>query len=93
MSGWLGRMIQKKTDIVGDFIDKVRNHSAFQIGPRAKRIDDLEAVLRTLFASGDEHAIKMSNEIRGVIVRKHMAMEKRIAIIQGILRAGHIHLS
>jgi len=86
-------MTKKKTGIVGDFIDKARSHWAFQTGPWPRRIDDLETVLQALFVSDDERAIEMSDKIQGVIERKHMAMENRIGIIQGILRAGRIHLS
>jgi hypothetical protein len=63
-----------------------------QGGPWPQRIDDLEAVLRALFVSDDEHAIEMSDEIKSVIERKHVAMEKRIAMIQQILRARSIHV-
>jgi hypothetical protein len=59
--------------------------------PRS-RIDDLEVVLRALFVSDDERAIELSDQIRGVIERKHVSMEKRIAMIQQILRAGRIHV-
>jgi hypothetical protein len=90
----LGRMTEnKKTYIVDDFIAKVRSHRAFQTGPWPQRIDDLEAILQALFVSDDERAIEIFDEIQRVIERKHMAMEKRIAIIQGILRAGRIYLS
>jgi hypothetical protein len=90
----LGRMTEnKKTYIVDDFIAKVRNHRAFQTGAWVQRIDDLEAILQALFVSDDERAIEIFDEIQRVIERKHMAMEKRIAIIQGILRAGRIYLS
>jgi hypothetical protein len=90
----LGRMTEKKkTYIVDDFIVKVRSHWAFQTGPWPQRIDDLEAILQAMFVSDDERAIEIFDEIQGVIERKHMAMEKRIAIIQGILRAGRIYLS
>ena len=73
------RMIDKKTTYLDNFIVKVRSHHAFQTGAWVKRIDDLSGVLRTLFASDDERAIEMSDQIRGVIERKHMAMERRIA--------------
>jgi hypothetical protein len=90
----LGRMTEnKKTYIVDDFIAKVRSHRAFQTGAWVQRIDDLEAILQALFVSDDERAIEIFDEIQRVIERKHMAMEKRIAIIQGILRAGRIYLS
>ena len=89
----LGRMTRKKTNIVDDFIAKVRSHRAFQTGPWPQRIDDLEVILQALFVSDDERAIEIFDEIQKVIERKHMAMENRIAIIQGILRAGRIYLS
>ena len=90
----LGRMTEKqKTYIVDDFIAKVRSHRSFQTGAWVQRIDDLEAILQALFVSDDERAIEIFDEIQRVIERKHMAMEKRIAIIQGILRAGRIYLS
>jgi hypothetical protein len=57
-----------------------------------RRADDLEAVLRALFVSDDERAIEMSDQIRGVIERKHVSVEKRIALIQQILHAGRIHV-
>jgi hypothetical protein len=44
------------------------------------------------FVSDDERAIEMSDEIRGVIGRKHVSLEKRIVMIQQILRAGRIHV-
>jgi hypothetical protein len=34
----------------------------------------------------------MSDKIRDVIERKHVSVEKRIALIQQILRAGRIHV-
>jgi hypothetical protein len=77
--------------LVDDFIAKLRSHSAFQAGPWPRRIDDLEAVLQGLFSSDNEHAIEMSDEIRDVIERKHISMERRIAMIGRILRAGSIH--
>jgi len=85
---------RKKTYIVDDFIAKLRSHPALQATPGRKRIvDDLEAVLEALFLSDNERAIEISDEIRGVIDRKHVAMEKRIAMIQQILREGRVHLS
>ena len=78
-------MTKKKTDIVDVFMDKVRRHASFKTGPWQRRIDELEAVLYRLFVSDDEHAIEMFDKIQGVIERKHMAMENRVAIIQGIL--------
>ena len=48
---------RKKTYIVDDFIVKLRSHTALQGGPWPQRIDDLEAVLRGLFVSGDERAL------------------------------------
>ena len=82
----------EKAHPVDDFINKVRSHPAFQTGAWVRRIDDLEAVLRALFVSDDEHAIEMSDKIRDVIERKHISVEKRIALIQQILRAGRIHV-
>jgi hypothetical protein len=84
---------KKKTDIVDDFVIKLRNHPALQAGPWTQRIDALEAVLQGLFISDNERAIEMFDEIRGVIERKHVSMQRRIAMIQRILRAGSIHLS
>ena len=86
-------MTKKKTDIVDVFMDKVRRHASFKTGPWQRRIDELEAILYRLFVSDDEHAIEMFDKVQGVIERRHMAMENRIGIIQGILRAGRIHLS
>ena len=77
---------------VDDFISRVRSHPAFQTGAWVRRIDDLEGVLRALFVSDDEHAIEMSDKIRDVIERKHILVEKRIALIQQILHAGRIHV-
>ena len=85
-------MLERMTDIVDDFIGKVRSHYAFQTDRQVRRIDDLEAVLRALFVSDEVHAIEMFDKIRSAIERKHMSMKSRIAIIQGILRAGRIHL-
>ena len=48
--------------------------------------------MRALFVSDDECAIEMSDKIRDVIERKHVSVEKRIALIQQILRAGRIHV-
>ena len=71
----LGRMAgKKKTYIVDDFIIKLRGHPAFQTSPWPQRIDDLEAVLRTLFVSASECVIEMFDEVRGVIERKHLTM-------------------
>ena len=81
---------KKKTDIIGDFIIKVQCHPAAM--QRAQRIDDLEAVLRTLFASDDERAIEMSDKVRSVIERKHVTLEKRIRMLEKILRDGGIHV-
>ena len=89
----LGSMAGKQTYFVDNFIRKARNHPAFQTGPWPQRIDDLETVLRALFISDDEGAIEMFDEIRGAIERKHITMEKRMALIKEILRAGSIHLS
>ena len=85
-------MAGKKTFIVDDFIIKLRGHLAFQTSPWPQRIDDLEAVLEALFLSDDERAIEISDEIRGVIERKRVSMQRRIAMIQRILQAGNIHL-
>ena len=82
----------EKAHPVDDFINRVRSHPAFQTGAWVRRIDDLEGVLRALFVSDDEHAIEMSDKIRDVIERKHVSVEKRIALIQQILRAGRIHV-
>jgi hypothetical protein len=84
---------RKKTYIVDNFIATLRSHPALQASPGRKRIvDDLEAILETLFLSDNERAIGISDEIRGVIERKHMSMQRRIAMIQRILQAGNIHL-
>ena len=77
---------------VDDFINRVRSHPAFQTGAWVRRIDDLEAVLRALFVSDDEHAIEMSDKIRDVIERKHVSVQRRMVMIQQILRAGRIHV-
>ena len=77
---------------VDDFISRVRSHPAFQTGAWVRRIDDLEAVLRALFVSDDECAIEMSDKIRDVIERKHVSVEKRMALIQQILRAERLHV-
>ena len=82
----------EKAHPVDDFINKVRSHPAFQTGAWVRRTDDLEAVLRALFVSDDECAIEMSDKIHDVIERKHISVEKRIALIQQILRAGRIHV-
>jgi hypothetical protein len=82
----------EKAHPVDDFINRVRSHPAFQTGVWVRRIDDLEAVLRALFVSDDECAIEMSDKIRDVIERKRISVEKRIALIQQILRAGRIHV-
>jgi len=79
-----------KIDIVDDFISKVQSHPmAVQ---KAQRIDDLEALLRALFASDDERAIEMSDKIRSVIARKHVTLEKRVRMLEKILREGGIHV-
>ena len=84
-------MIQK-TDIVDDFILKLRSHPALQAPWRKRVVDDLESVLEALFLSDCERAIEISDEIRGVIERKHVSMQRRIAMIEQILQAGSIHL-
>jgi hypothetical protein len=71
-SYWAKRM----SETVDDFINRVRSHPAFQIGAWVRRTDDLEAVLRALFLSDDECAIELSDQIRGVIERKHVSVEK-----------------
>lgn len=77
-------MIQKKkTDIIDDFISKVQSHPTAM--KKAQRIDDLEVVLCTLFASDDERAIEMSDKIRDVLERKHMTMDKRISMLENVL--------
>jgi hypothetical protein len=43
------------------------------------------------FSPTNERAIE-SDEIRGVIERKHVSMQRRIAMIEQILQAGSIHL-
>ena len=84
---------KNKAYVVDDFINKLRSHPALQAGPGRKRIvDDLEAVLEALFLSDNERAIEISDEICGVIERKHVSMQRRIAMIQQILQAGSIHL-
>ena len=82
----------KRANIVHDFIQKLRNHPALQTGPWVRRIDDLETALHALFASDDERAIEMSDKIHGVIERKHVPVEKRLAMIQQIMRAARIHV-
>ena len=97
-SCWRNSMIEKKkTDIVDDFMNKIRSHpgciAAMQTDPTwVRRVDDLEAVLHALFVSDDGRAIEMSDEVRSVIERKHVSLEKRIVMIQQILRAGSIHV-
>jgi hypothetical protein len=81
---------KKKTGIIDDFISKIQSHPSAM--KKAQRIDDLEAVLRALFASDDEQAIEMSDKIRRVIERKHVTMEKRISMLAKILREGDIHV-
>ena len=79
-----------KTDLVDDFISKLQSHPTAM--KKAQRIDDLEAVLRTLFTSDDEQAIETSDKIHDVLERKHLTIEKRISMIETILRKGGIHL-
>jgi len=81
------------SDIVDDFISKVRAHAALQDGRWPRRIDDFEKALQALFICDNERAIEMFDEIRGVVERKHITMVKRMAMIQQILRAGRIRLS
>ena len=91
-------MIEKtKAHIVEGFMDKIRSYpgciAAMQTDPTwVRRVDDLEAVLHALFVSDDGRAIEMSDEVRSVIERKHVSLEKRIVMIQQILRAGSIHV-
>jgi hypothetical protein len=88
----LAKRMSEKAYTVDDFISRVRSYPAFQTGAWVRRADDLEAVLRALFVSDDERAIELSDQIRGVIERKHVSVEKRIAMIQQILRAGRIQV-
>jgi hypothetical protein len=81
------------SDIVDDFINKIRVHPALQGGPWRARINDLEAVLQALFISDNDRAIEMFDEIRGVIARKHVTTQRRVAMIRQILRAGSMHLA
>jgi hypothetical protein len=84
-------MIEKnKIDIIDDFISKVQSHPSAM--KKAQRIDDLEAVLRALFVSDDEQAIEMSDKIRDVLERKHVIMEKRISMVEKILRRRGVPL-
>ena len=78
---------------IDDFIRKVRSHPAFQTSPWPQRIDDLQALLQNLFVSDNERAIEIFDEVRGVIERKHLTMERRLALIEEILRVGRFHLS
>jgi hypothetical protein len=88
----MAKRMSEKAYTVDDFIKRVRSHPAFQTGVWVRRADDLEAVLRYLFASDDERAIEMSDQIREVIECKHVSVERRIAMIQQILHAGRIHV-
>ena len=81
------------SDIVDAFINKVRAYPALQGDRWPRRIDDFEKVLQALFISDNDRAIEIFDEIRGVIERKNMSMEKRMGMIQKILRAGSIHLA
>jgi hypothetical protein len=81
------------SDIVAVFLNKVRAYPALQSGPWPRRIDDFEKALQALFISDNDRAIEMFDEIRGVINRKYVSMEKRIAMTRQILRSGSIHLS
>jgi hypothetical protein len=87
-SYWAKRM----SGTVDDFINRIRSHPAFQTCAWVRRADDLEAVLRALFASDDERAIEISDQIRGVIERKHVSVKWRVVMIQQILHAGRIHV-
>jgi hypothetical protein len=80
-------------DIVDAFMSKVRSHPELKTGPWPQRIDGFEKALQALFISDDEHAIEMFDEIRGVMKRKHVTKQVRIAMIRRILRAGSTHLS
>jgi len=82
----------KKADIVDDFLLKLRSYPALRTPWRKRIVDDLEAVLEALFLSDNERAIEISDEIRGVIERKHVSMQRRITMIEQILQAGSIHL-
>ena len=95
----LAKLMSEKKEpyVVDDFMNKIRSHpgciAAMQTDPTwVRRVDDLEAVLHALFVSDDGRAIEMSDEVRSVIERKHVSLEKRIAMIQQILRAGSIHV-
>jgi hypothetical protein len=79
----------KKTNIVDDFILKLRSYPALQAH---WVVDDLEVVLEALFHSDDERAIEISDEIRDVIERKHLSIQRRIAMIEEILQVRSIHL-
>jgi hypothetical protein len=86
-----------KIHIVDDFIDKIRRHpvyiAAIQADPSsALRVDDFERALHALFASDDERAIELSDQVRRVIERKHVSLKKRMATIQQILRASSVHV-
>jgi hypothetical protein len=48
------------SDIVDDFINKVRAPPALQGGPWPRRIDDFEKALQALFISDNERASKCS---------------------------------
>jgi hypothetical protein len=79
---------ERELTLVDNFINKLRIHPVMQTNASARRIDDLEVVLRHLSVSHNEHAIEMSDEIRGVIKRRYVSLEERIAMIRRILQAG-----
>src|SRR3974377_1241081 len=57
--------------VAGVFLPHPQREKIFRVmsAGRLRRADDLEAVLRDLFASDDERAIEMSDQIREVIER------------------------
>src|SRR5215813_13547110 len=85
LDSWLK---ERELTLVDGFIYKLRSHPAMQTDAWVRRIDDLEVVLRHLSVSHNEHAIEMSDEIRGVIKRRYVSLEERIAMIRRILQAG-----
>ena len=76
-------------EIVDDFIKKVRGITSVQTDPVwAERINDLEVVLHALFVSDEAQAIEMSDQVCDVIGRKRVTIEKRMSMLQEILREG-----